>query len=326
MSADSAGARSDSAGARADAASLARLAICFSIDGGFGMQLAVALRSLFRHHDAHELEVHVLTAQVDDGIWQSSVRDLPAGARILRHPVDPDRVGDVRTPPRLPRASFVRLLMGSVLPPALDRVLYLDADVMCRAPLHALWATDLEGHALGAVADACTPWVGSPSGDFVEPRWRQLGLLPDNPYFNSGVLLVDLAQWRRRGFEQTALRLCQQHLFVNGDQEALLGACAGQWQRLHPRWNMLPEHFNNSRNYGWVFEGEARMHEALADPALVHFTRGLRPWVFSFKSRHPYGHEWLELLDATPWRGWRPRPKPISGLLRALDRAVRGYS
>jgi lipopolysaccharide biosynthesis glycosyltransferase len=304
----------------------APLAICCSIDAGFAMQLAVCLRSLFHHHDVASLEVHVLTAGVDDRSWRSILHGLPPGARVRRHPVDPARVGAVQTPPRLPRAAFVRLLMGSVLPPALGRVLYLDADVMCRTPLHALWATDLGGHAIGAVADARTPWLGSPYGDFVEPRWRQLGLAPDNPYFNSGVMLIDLNAWRAGGFEQTALRLCQRHLFANGDQEGVLGACGGRWQRLHPRWNMLPAHFNNGRNYGWVFEGEARMREALAAPGIVHFTRGLRPWVFSFKSRHPHGDEWLALLEGTSWRGWRPRPRPMRGLLRALDRAVRGTS
>ena len=302
------------------------IAICCSIDAAFAMQLAVCLRSLYRHHDATALDVHVLTAGVDDELWRAIVQGLPAGARIVRHAVDPARVGDVQTPPRLPRAAFVRLLMGSVLPPALGRVLYLDADVMCRTPLDPLWATPLEGHAIAAVADACTPWLGSPYGDFVEPRWRKLGLAPSTPYFNSGVMLIDLDAWRGRGFERTALDLCQRHLFTNGDQEGVLGACRGEWLRLHPRWNMLPEHFNNRRNYGWVFEGEERMREALAAPAIVHFTRGLRPWVFSFKTRHPHGDEWLALLDLTSWRGWRPRPRPLRGLLRALDRAVRGVS
>jgi lipopolysaccharide biosynthesis glycosyltransferase len=304
----------------------APIVIAFALDAGYAMPTAVALRSLYQHHRADELEVHVLTTRVDDEVWRKLIWDLPAGARIVRHPVDPDHLAGVLPPPGLNPAAFTRLLMGSVLPATIGRVIYLDGDVVCRSSLQPLWATDLQDRVLGAVTDASTPWVGSPHVDLGigQPRWRVLDLAPATPYFNAGVLLVDLARWRERGVGDKALDYCRRFRLTHGDQDGLLGACRGQWARLHPRWNMLPEHFNQQRNYGWVTEGVESMQEALDRPAVVHFTRGLRPWVFSFKARHPYGHEWLALLDRTQWRGWRPRPRPILGLRRALDRAIFG--
>ncbi len=76
--------------------------------------------------------------------------------------------------------------MGLVVPRSIEKVIYLDCDMIIRRDLTALWEMPLAGHVLAAALDP-----GYDLG-FV-PGWPS-----DTPYFNSGVMLVDLARGGRR--------------------------------------------------------------------------------------------------------------------------------
>ena len=304
----------------APAGGAGKLTVAFATDAAMEMPLAVALLSLYDHHAPEALDVYVVT-DVDADARARITRALPANAHITfrspAHPLPPD----VRRPPHIMAAAYWRLLLGSLVP-EVSRVLYLDSDVMCRAPLTPLWETDLAGHLLAAVSDATMPWLGSPCRTYGAPRWQQLGLSPRTPYFNAGVLLIDLARWRAQGTGERALELARRHLVPYGDQDVLLGACDGVWLRLDPRWNMLPEHFDDTRSYAWVSEDPDALRQAIAAPAVVHFTSSLRPWRYSFLARHPLAGEWFALLDRTPWKGWRPRPNLWDSFKNAVFRLV----
>jgi lipopolysaccharide biosynthesis glycosyltransferase len=61
-----------------------------------------------------------------------------------------------------------------------------------RRDLERLWRTELEGNPCAAVREARIAFLGSPDG----PPWRTLDIDPHAPYCNTGVLVVDLDQWR----------------------------------------------------------------------------------------------------------------------------------
>src|SRR3974390_3144824 len=81
--------------------------------------------------------------------------------------------------------SYTRLWLSEFFPPDVDRVLYLDADIVVVGSIAALWTTELEGALMGAVD---IPGAGQ----FV----TGLGMRAEDAYFNAGVLVIDLAQWR----------------------------------------------------------------------------------------------------------------------------------
>jgi hypothetical protein len=76
----------------------------------------------------------------------------------------------------------------------------------------------------------------------------------------------------------------------------------------------------------WVVEDHEAMVAAIASPSIVHFNFSQmgRPW--DPRCRHPLRSRWFEVLDATPWSGWRPR-EPREDLAsragRRLARTVR---
>jgi len=97
---------------------------------------------------------------------------------------------------------YERLLAPDALSDSLERAIYLDGDLLLLDAIDILWNTDLRGGIIAAVQDAVIPRVSSPMG---LRRFRELGCRPEEPYFNAGVLVVDLKAWRSQEVGQRAI-------------------------------------------------------------------------------------------------------------------------
>jgi lipopolysaccharide biosynthesis glycosyltransferase len=198
-------------------------------------------------------------------------------------------------------ATYHRLMIARLLPEGVARAVWLDCDLLVTGDLTALWETDLGGSHLLAVRDSVVPRVSSRYGI---RRWRELGLPRKAPYFNAGVMLLDVDRWRDDDIGVLAGRyLMGARDVMFWDQEGLNAVLCGRWGELDPRWNRMAS-------------AERRADAERADAAhwIVHFGGTLKPWRLPEPSSGPralfYRH-----LDQTPWAGWRPRRTPTSAAL-----------
>ena len=160
-------------------------------------------------------------------------------------------------------AAYLRLLLPDLVAGDYDRLLYLDADILCLGGgLERLLAADMGGRWLAAVRDN-TQWR-TPGRRL--PEQRAAGR-PARPYLNSGVLMVDLAAWAREGIEARALDLhrAQAHLLTRHDQSILNLLADGGWAEMSPVWN-------------WQYTWSSRYFADLAEPRLLHFIGPRKPW------------------------------------------------
>jgi lipopolysaccharide biosynthesis glycosyltransferase len=128
--------------------------------------------------------------------------------------------------------------------------------------LPALLALDLGGHALAAVRDNIqwrTP------GRRPE-QFRRLGL-PAAPYFNSGVLLIDVAAFNDADLLGRCLALAAANpgRMQGHDQNLLNGVLHGDWAELAPTWN-------------WQYTRASMLFEAMEPANIVHFIGAKKPW------------------------------------------------
>lgn len=203
---------------------------------------------------------------------------------------------DVGTTGHITRAAYFRLFLPELLPAGVDRIIYLDSDIVVRRSLAELWAIPLNGHAIAAV---------------MKPRaaeYRDVGLQTETDYFNSGVLVIDVARWRNRRVREAALRFAAHHPGrVHGhDQPALNHVFAGEWQRLDLRWNQQFKFFAHTAGYLGLDRAELR--RLRNDPFIVHYTTGSKPW--HPLNDHPLRACYFDVLDRTPFAGWRPQAVP----------------
>lgn len=293
--------------------------VVMCVDHGFVVPLAVALASLDGVSRADAVKVHVLHPGIDARTRQRVVSGLSA-IDVSWVAIDDGAVHGAHYSDFLSSASLYRLLLGDLLPPAIERVIYLDADTLIVNSLAALYQADLDKNAIGAIRDADSPWAAGTLGT----SWRELGLAPSSHYFNSGVLLIDIARWRQEEVGTRCLKLLRQFRLRWGDQDALNTVLAGMWLELPRRWNLqTPELSGYSPGWAlWRSEVEA----ALSDPAVIHYTGRDKPWHPATK--HPRADEWLSWLDRTAWSGWRPtapREIPFEDLARRAVRWARRW-
>lgn len=190
---------------------------------------------------------------------------------------------------RFGQAVYQRILLSEYLPNTLDKVLYLDSDLFVGDDICSLWDTSLDGFAIAAVEDlsrSASKTIGIPRQD----------------YFNSGVLLMDLKQWRGQGihWQVAGYAADNAHKLHYVDQCSLNAIFKGKWKRLHPRWNSQANIYKVLRKYS---EGsgytKGELEEAVAWPAIIHFTGRKKPWLqYCF---HPYKHDFLKVLNSIPW-------------------------
>lgn len=261
------------------------------------LPLTVALASLALAHEPGECQVSVLHT----GFSPRMRRRIEHGAHgrldIEWIVVDERVLAGAHAPAFLTRASLYRLLLPEILRER-DRTIYLDADVVVLESLRYLWDAHLGEHALGAVRDAASPWAAGALGT----NWREVGIAPDSPYFNSGVLVLPLDLWRREGLAESALAVLRRVETRWGDQCAINFVAEGRWLELPRRWNLQTADADG-RGLAWALWRES-VEDALAYPAIVHFNERAKPWRAG--TPHPLGETWFQFLDHTSWARWRP--------------------
>jgi lipopolysaccharide biosynthesis glycosyltransferase len=285
--------------------------ITLAADAEFAMPLAVTLASLARSQDAERLEVTVLHDDLSAAAIARIESGLVGELALRWHRIDPAQVAGAHFSTFLTRASLFRLLLPRLLPD-LDRVIYLDSDIVVRDSLRPLWETELDGDLLAAVRDAGSPFPVGPLGT----DWRGLGLDPSAPYFNTGMLLIPLGEWRREEVSERALALLRRRQPRWGDQDGLNAVVGRRWVELPRRWNLQSPDALGA-GLAWALWRED-VELALRDPAVIHYTDRDKPWLAGCE--HPLAQHWYGALEGTGWSGWRPR-RQRPRLARIANRA-----
>lgn len=268
-------------------------------DAAYAMPLAVMLRSALASLGAgSRLSVHVVDAGIGADDW-ARIEEVCRSddAELHRHePVPADLVG-LPTWGRMPETTYHRLMLPRILPPGVGRAIWLDCDLIVEADLTGLWQIDLDEGPLLAAQDQLVPFVSSRFG---VRSWRALGVPRETRYFNSGVMVVDLARWRDEQVEDRVVRYLRAHRdeVVFWDQEGLNAVLCERWKEIDARWNWPAQQPSSAGAKPWIF----------------HFNGMLKPWLLPEPSTGPRAH-FYRRLDETPWAGWRPARAPKSTTL-----------
>ncbi len=277
--------------------------IVYASNDGYVRHLAVSMISLFdRNRRAREILVYVISMGISRENQEKLEFIAAQYGRVLRfvelEDVEAQFGYEIHTG-GFDISTMARLFIGSLLPPGVDRVLYLDCDTVVTQPLWDLWRTDLQGRMMGAVME---PTI-------YEAVRREIGLLPEDVYVNAGVLLIDLKRWRRSGTEARLLEFYEEkggNLFAC-DQDILNGVLCGDILPLPPKYNFFP----NYRYFGYrdlvkhapayAAVRETEFQDAKRHPVIIHYAGDERPWIAGNMNhyRKPYEH----YLAMTPWAG-----------------------
>jgi lipopolysaccharide biosynthesis glycosyltransferase len=169
-----------------------KLPIACAINDDYALPLLVMLTSLKEHlRPAYQPVLYLMHQGVSEDLLASISR------LVETHPIvpRPESVAAIPRHPHFPREAAYSLLLPDLLPGTLDRILFLDADLLVLDDLAQLWEISIGECVLAAAPDAAIPFCRSPRG--VKQR-GELGISEDAVYFNCGVMLIQLSGWRER--------------------------------------------------------------------------------------------------------------------------------
>jgi lipopolysaccharide biosynthesis glycosyltransferase len=290
-------------------------------DNNYAMPLAVTIRSALNHLGANRrMRLFILDGGLSD---ESKSRLLKSwgDVRLRVEWIRPDleEVRDLFVSHQVTVITYLRLLLAKILPANVARVVYLDADMLIRRDLGELWDENQGGHAVLAVPDIAAPYIDANAvmTNFDRCRthlcactpianYRELGLPSDAQYFNGGLLVVDVAQWREKNLSEQMLECLHRYRehVLWWDQYALNVVLARLWRPLDYRWNQ------GTHVYAYPSWREspldcATFKQLRKSPWIVHFCSPNKPW--HYFCRHPFRHEFRRCLNHTAWKGWRPK-------------------
>jgi lipopolysaccharide biosynthesis glycosyltransferase len=243
------------------------------------MPLATTLRSVIESSwQKWPIEFFILYDNFSESVREKVASSLPEGsAKFDWLPVDTRLFERFLTIPHVSKMTYARLLLPSILPKEVSRVLYLDGDILALDDLGPLWQTELKDAPVGAVSDLFLHTLYLSKGlDPAKERADHFRYKKELPrvrdYFNAGVMLIDLKRWREERISEKAFDYLKRYpASPHMDQDALNFALDEQWAKLNPRWN-VQDHYRR-----------IRLRETRR-PGIVHFVTKAKPWLAASRS------------------------------------------
>ncbi|MCI1986227.1 MAG: glycosyltransferase family 8 protein [Lactobacillus sp.] len=212
------------------------------------------------HQQLTAAQVATLTTTTQQWGWQCTAIRVPA-----------DRFTTPKTTKRYPQEMYFRLLCGDLLPATVKKVLYLDPDTLVLRPLSALWRKPLHEHLFAAAAHTGLTTIATDI--------NRLRLNQDHAYYNSGVLVINVALARQvitqEALNAALIRYERQLLLPDQD---LLNLLYGQ-QTL--RLNEMHWNYDARKYLGYLTRSRGRydLQWVLAHTRVLHFCGQAKPWL-----------------------------------------------
>jgi lipopolysaccharide biosynthesis glycosyltransferase len=173
-----------------------------------------------------------------------------------------------------PKEAYYRILIPEVLGKDINKVLYLDCDLIIREDISKLWNINIDDYFIAGVDEEAVD----------EKRKEALSIPAESIYFNSGVLLINLQKWRENNISSKVIQYIEDNLTIIRwpDQDALNAILYDKCLKLEPKWN-----------YSTVIQ--KRIY--IVNPAIVHF---IGPNKLQ-NPKQPFKEEYFKYLKSSRW-------------------------
>ncbi len=296
-----------------------KLCVAYGADDNYAKYLGISMLSLFQtNKDFDEINVFVMDCGIEEANKEKLVSIAKEYNRVIQFISMKDYVDglDLNMGARkISTSSYARLFLASVIPPAYNRILYLDCDTIVTDTIAEYWNTNLDGYMAAGVRDTVDKYF-----------LKKIGLTQEHYYVNAGILLINLEAWRESKIQQQFMAFIRK---FNGnvphhDQGTINAVCSGKILTVAPRYNVtsnvytFPAKTIKRMYFMDSFYEQKELDEARKNPAILHYTTGLvgRPW--EEKCTHPRKGAYIKAAKKSPWRDDKILPDSRSLGVRAF--------
>ena len=237
--------------------------IFFAIDDGYMPFLAVALESLIENSSKkYYYSIKVLYTKISEENKKKINKYKRENVNIefvdLNYYIE--KVKDkLYTRDYYTNTTYFRLFIANLYP-QYNKAIYLDSDIVVLGDIAELYNQDMGDNLIAAAPDDVIQTIKV----FQEYAEKVVGVADYRNYFNAGILLMNLDEFRKFDFQNKFLYLLETIKFtVAQDQDYLNRLCKGKVKIIDKAWDTMPI-------------GNETLEEK--DVKIVHYNLADKPW------------------------------------------------
>ena len=205
--------------------------------------------------------------------------------------------------------TYYRLFVAELLPADLDRVLYLDCDIIVDGDVSEMYFSDMKGVSALVCTDIMSVQSGSP---------KRLGYDENFGYFNAGVILINMTYWREYDILKRCIEFIKKHydILLYNDQDVLNYVLHDSKKFIGIEYNFLTLYIIKGDYKNLNFETQQEVLTCC--PKIIHYTQ-MKPWtIFSYK--FPLTRVWEKYCKVSLWSSpffkELPKDKPFNYFIK----------
>jgi len=249
-----------------------KINILVAADDNYAKYCAVMLTSLLENNKDENIDVYLMSAGLNEQNEKilRNIVEIKYNQRLIIAIINQAYFRDfpLRKCDHISIATYFRLICTDVLPKTLNKILYLDCDIIVRDSIRELWNYNIDEYGLAATLDPC--WT---QGN----KYERLELNPDNGYFCAGVMLINLKTWKTSNVKERSIEILKKmkdNLLLH-DQDILNIIFAKKWKSISFRWDYCcldDLSFGSEEEFVNDLNKKSKYY-----PVIIHFA-GVKPW------------------------------------------------
>lgn len=265
--------------------------VCFVTDESYAKYMGVTITSILKNSEYDNYTFYIL----DKGIkpkTKSRLKRICANKAKIKF-IDVTKFSSrfdslKQKASYISKSSYYKFAIAELLPD-LDKVIYLDSDLIIKKSLKDLFNTDVSNYLLGAVEDVgYTYWAQR--RDDLKLKFKCI---------NSGVMLINCTKWREEHLMDTLLKCAEdpEKVGKGQDQPVINYVCKDRILFLDLKFNAQDAFFRDGIE---ILNRNDTRDCAIAtkDPVIIHYTTANKPWKFPFRNN---GQEYWSYYIKSPF-------------------------
>lgn len=269
-----------------------KLDIVFTIDENFVRHFAVALVSVLENNKNLNISIFIIhdLENVDrlNGVLSFFKSKYNFSSELLS--LSSAALENYKVSHHLSKAVYFRLFLADILPPTIDKILFLDSDLVVTSSLSFFADFEFENQALLAQDDI--------ELDINIKRLQHMGF-PATRYFNAGVLLINLKLWRDHKMSEKFMEIATRFMdkLAWWDQDILNMCFYDQWEYFDKTYNGLHLRYKLKKR-----------------PVIIHYAGPSKPW--QYMNNNPYKAQYWKYHRLTPFKDIRIEGRTLKNIWR----------
>lgn len=270
-----------------------KINILCSTDDNYVPYCGIMLTSLFENNKDLNLEVYLMCESLNEkNLNDLNLLSKKYGVNIQMIHMDNSIFKNcpIRPNDHVSLVTYYRLVAADVLPEEVDKILYLDCDMIVNGSIKNLYNTDISEYAFGAVIDEDV---------FNDEKYSRLNYKKSYKYINAGVIIFNLEYWKKHNIAKECFEYISKYpdRIKLHDQDTINVVCRKQKKLLPIVYNFQTGFLLTDLNFSKSVEEEIK--SSSKSPVIIHYTGKNKPWMRY--SQQPFRNLFFKYKKQSLW-------------------------